>query len=42
MSFIDYISTELNFQLLQTIAGFLARKTDFFTGGDEGEWEKVK
>lgn len=27
--------------LLQTIAGFLARKTDFFTGGDDGEWEKV-
>ena len=31
-----------NPQLLQTIAGFLARKTDFFTGGDDGEWEKVK
>lgn len=30
------------FQLLQTIAGFLARKTDFFTGGDDGEWEKVR
>lgn len=29
-------------QLLQTIAGFLARKTDFFTGGDDGEWEKVR
>ncbi|CRK97778.1 CLUMA_CG011157, isoform A [Clunio marinus] len=27
--------------LLHTIAGFLARKTDFFTGGDDGEWEKV-
>lgn len=27
---------------MQTIAGFLARKTDFFTGGDDGEWEKVK
>ncbi|CAG5040158.1 unnamed protein product [Parnassius apollo] len=27
--------------LLSTIVGFLARKTDFFTGGKEGEWEKV-
>ncbi|XP_047514537.1 nuclear migration protein nudC [Pieris napi] len=27
--------------LLDTIVGFLARKTDFFVGGKEGEWEKV-
>jgi hypothetical protein len=27
---------------METIAGFLARKTDFFTGGDDGEWEKVR
>ncbi|XP_026751048.1 nuclear migration protein nudC [Galleria mellonella] len=27
--------------LLKTIVGFLARKTDFFTGGKEGDWEKV-
>jgi len=28
-------------QLLDTIAGWLARKTDFFYGGNEGEWEKL-
>ncbi|XP_038210303.1 nuclear migration protein nudC [Zerene cesonia] len=28
-------------ELLDTIVGFLARKTDFFVGGKEGEWEKV-
>lgn len=28
--------------MLETISGFLARKTDFFTGGEDGEWEKVK
>ncbi|CAH2075312.1 unnamed protein product, partial [Iphiclides podalirius] len=27
--------------LLSTIVGFLARKTDFFTGGKDGEWEQV-
>ncbi|XP_059058964.1 nuclear migration protein nudC [Achroia grisella] len=27
--------------LLKTIVGFLARKTDFFTGGKEGNWEQV-
>ncbi|EAT47165.1 AAEL001682-PA [Aedes aegypti] len=27
--------------LLATIAGFLNRKTDFYTGGDKGEWEKL-
>lgn len=28
-------------QLLDTFVNFLSRKTDFFTGAKEGEWEKV-
>lgn len=28
-------------EFLTTIASFLARKTDFFVGANEGEWEKL-
>lgn len=28
-------------QLLDTFVNFLSRKTDFFIGAQEGEWEKV-
>lgn len=28
-------------EFLSTIASFLARKTDFFVGANEGEWEKM-
>lgn len=28
-------------QLLDTFVNFLSRKTDFFIGAKEGEWEKV-
>lgn len=27
--------------LLGTLAGFLARKTDFFVGGEDGDWERL-
>lgn len=37
----QYLIINRFLQLLETIAGFLARKTDFFTGAVDGEWEKV-
>lgn len=32
----------VEFQLLETVAAFLARKTDFFVGGKDGEWQTVR
>lgn len=28
-------------ELLGTLAGFLSRKTDFFVGGEDGEWQRL-
>lgn len=36
-----YLMNKMFVQLLDTLAGFLSRKTDFFVGGKEGEWKTV-
>lgn len=35
------IMNTFDLQLLGTVAGFLARKTDFYVGGKDGEWQTV-